>query len=75
MKKSVGILAQPNQRAGRFLMPEMVEHLTLTNVVRECRRFLADPVRVEGIRQELKAVYDPLRGAAKAMVEEMIQAK
>jgi hypothetical protein len=74
MKKSVGLLAQPNQRAGRYLMPEMVEHLTLANVVGHCRNFLADPVRAAEIRQELKTVYDPLRGAAKAMVEEMIQA-
>jgi hypothetical protein len=74
MKKSVGMLSQPNQRAGRFLMPEMVEHLTLANVTNQCRQFLADPIRAAEIRQQLKTVYDPLRGAAKSMVEEMIQA-
>ena len=64
LKSSVGLLAQPNQRAGRALMPELVDVLSVESVSAEIENLLSHPQRLQEVRGQLRDLYLPLRGAA-----------
>ena len=64
MKDRVGLLAQPNQRAGKALMPEIVEFLSPDSICAEIENLLAQPQRLQEVRGQLRDLYRPLQGAA-----------
>lgn len=72
MSKNVGLLAQPNQRAGREITPELVGYLTQQMVTAKCLELLRDPKLLQGIAQELQATYEPLSGAAAKMLDRVL---
>ena len=58
-----GFLAWPNISAGRLVVPERVGPLTPEAIAQEAADWLADPARLDGMRQELRQ----LRGAPGAV--------
>ena len=68
MRAKVGLLAQPNQRAGRALLPEIIDVLTVDQIAQEALNLLAEPGRLEEVRRVLRELYLPLQGAAEKMV-------
>lgn len=74
MRDRVGILAQPNLMAGKYLMPEIIGVITTAEVAEEAARLLSDPTALATAREQLQELYRPSRGAAARMLDMMLDA-
>lgn len=63
------LLSQPNLRAGKELIPEIMEVVNPDNLFRRLLPFLEDKNRRDSIGRELTKLYAPLRGAAEKIAE------
>ncbi|WP_396122541.1 glycosyl transferase [Cyanobium sp. CH-040] len=54
-----GPLALPNIAAGRLVVPERVGAITPAQIAAESADWLAQPARLEGLRQELRRLWGP----------------
>lgn len=64
----IGLLAQPNQRAGYALMPEMIDVLTPRMMAEKATNLLLSPGKLQEVRDKLRELYLPLQGAAVRML-------
>jgi len=64
MSKKKPLLAQPNLRAGREVIPEMMEVVNPDNIFERILPYLENPEKLEKMRKELLDLYSPYRGAA-----------
>ena len=67
-RHKVGLLAQPNQRAGRMLMPEIIDVVNPDMIAQAAEDLLQAPQRLAEVRATLHSLYLPLRGAAQEML-------
>jgi hypothetical protein len=72
VEKKFGLLAQPNLRAGREIIPETRMVITPEKMFELIRPYLENPGLREIIRNDLKKLYDPLGGAAERMADAIL---
>lgn len=66
--RRLNLLAWPNIRAGRQVVPELCQELKSADLLSPCLELLDDPERREDIRRQLQQVMDR-PGAARALVQ------
>lgn len=67
LSKSKPLLSQPNLRAGKEVIPEMMEIVNPDNIFEKILPYLEDREKLAQIREDLLNLYAPYRGAAEKM--------
>ncbi len=70
--ENLKLLAQPNLRAGREVVPEKIIHITPEVLLELVEPYLEDKELRGKIRRELLEIYSPLSGAAKNIADRIL---
>lgn len=73
MSEKKPLLAQPNLRAGRELVPELMDTVNPKMIYERIKPFLIDSAQREKISLELKEMYAPYKGAAEKTAKMILE--
>lgn len=72
ISKTIGLVAQPNLRAGRMITPEIMVYVTPEVIFNAAQPYLADESKRNAVRDDLLSTYGPLCGAAEKIAQELL---
>ena len=75
MSRKKPLLAQPNLRAGKEVIPELMEVVNPDNVFERILPYFENREKLEKMREDLLHLYSPYRGAAEKIAEMILNNK